>query len=276
MKVAVIIPSRGLMFSKTAEEIVRNTQGVPHQKFFAHKLPIPDCFEWPTIKALKDPDITHLWYVEDDMILPDDILRMMLNEPADVVTCDYPADKKGRGVVFKAKDGQIVFSGLGCTLVKREIMDKLKPPYFRTDIKWHPTNLGTAVMFMAGNPTSKAQPDEYGKQDVNFFMKLHVAEATISLFPLILGQRKLVKLGEAGTNNGAHQIEEWTKVKPNYWNKYMAAFPKEEGSKLKTVRFKDGRQMNVNKVFAAKLISEGKAEALGPSAFILDTNGVEI
>jgi hypothetical protein len=64
-------------------------------------------------------------------------------------------------------------------------MDKLKPPYFRTDIKWHPTNLGTAVMFMAGNPTSKAQPDEYGKQDVNFFMKLHVAEATISLFPLI-------------------------------------------------------------------------------------------
>jgi hypothetical protein len=55
MKVAVIIPSRGLMFSKTAEEIVRNTQGVPHQKFFAHKLPIPDCFEWPTIKALKDP-----------------------------------------------------------------------------------------------------------------------------------------------------------------------------------------------------------------------------
>jgi hypothetical protein len=56
----------------------------------------------------------------------------------------------------------------------------------------------------------------------------------------------------------------------------MAAFPKEEGSKLKTVRFKDGRQMNVNKVFAAKLISEGKAEALGPSALSLDTNGVEI
>jgi hypothetical protein len=62
IKVAVIIPSRGLMFSKTAEEIVRNTQGLPHQKFFSHKLPIPDCFEWPTIKALKDPDITHFWY----------------------------------------------------------------------------------------------------------------------------------------------------------------------------------------------------------------------
>jgi hypothetical protein len=276
MKVAVIIPSRGLMFSKTAEEIVRNTQGVPHQKFFAHKLPIPDCFEWPTIKALKDPDITHLWFIEDDMILPDDILRMMLNEPADVVTCDYPADKKGRGVVFQARDGKVVFGGLGCTLVKREMMDKLKPPYFRTDIRWHPTNLGTAVMFMAGNPTGKAQPDEYGKQDVNFFMKLHVAEATISLFPLKLGQRKLVKLGQAGSNNGAHVVEEWTKLKPDYWLKYISTFPKEEGSKLKTVKFKDGRQMNVNKAFAKKLIAEGKAEALGPTAFILDTNGVEL
>jgi hypothetical protein len=47
----------------------------------------------------------------------------------------------------------------------------------------------------------------------------------------------------------------------------MAAFPKEEGSKLKTVRFKDGRQMNVNKAFAAKLISEGKAERFRPQRF---------
>jgi hypothetical protein len=245
VKVGVIIPSRGLMFSKTAEEIVKNTRGVPHQKFFAHKLPIPDCFEWPTIKALKDPDITHLWFVEDDMILPDDILRMMLNEPADVVTCDYPADNKGRGVVFQARDGKVVFGGLGCTLVSREIMEKLKPPYFRTDIKWHPTNLGTSIMFMAAQGEAKA--DEYGKQDVNFFMKLQEANATISLFPLKLGQRKLIKLGEAGTNDGAHQIEEWTKLKPDFWLKYISKFPKEDGSKLKTVKFKDGRHMNVNK-----------------------------
>jgi hypothetical protein len=274
IKVAVIIPSRGLMFSKTAEEIVRNTQGVPHRKFFAHRLPIPDCFEWPTIKALKDPDISHFWYVEDDMILPDDILRMMLNEEADVVTCDYPADKTGRGVVFQARDGQVVFGGLGCTLVKRKIMDKLKPPYFRTDIKWHPTNLGSAVMLMAAQGEAKA--DEYGKQDVNFFMKLHEAGALISLFPLKLGQRKLVKLGEAGSNDGAHQIEEWTKLKPDFWLKHISKFPKEDGSKLKTVKFKDGRQMNVNKAFAKKLIAEGKAEALGPTAFILDSNGIEL
>lgn len=275
-KIAVIIPSRGLMFSRTAEEIVRNTRDINHKKFFAHGLPIPDCFEVPTQRALEDDEITHIWYVEDDMILLDNLLLALLQEDADVITCDYPADRNGRGVVFKAKDGQIVFGGLGCTLVKREIMDKMKPPYFRTDIKWRPTNLGSAVMFMASNPTSKADPEEYGKQDVNFFMKLHKVNAKISLYPITIGQRKLIKLGKAGTNNGAHQIENWTRVKKSYWKKYMDSMPVEEGSKLKTVRFKNGKTQNVSKEFAKRLVSQGKAEPLGPSAFILDTNGVDI
>ena len=51
VKVAVILPSRGLMFSKTAEEIINNVKGVPHKFFFSHKRPIPECFEIPTEEA---------------------------------------------------------------------------------------------------------------------------------------------------------------------------------------------------------------------------------
>jgi hypothetical protein len=273
IKVAVIIPSRGLMFSRTAEEIVKNTQGVPHQKFFAHKLPIPDCFEWPTIKALKDPTITHLWYVEDDMILPHDLLRIMLNEEADVVTCDYPVNKAGQGAVFTAKDGTVIFGGLGSTLIRRQVMDRLKPHYFRTDVKWKPTNFGTSIMFSAfeGEP----KEDEYGYQDVNFYMKLHQVDATFSLLPIKLGQRKLVALGKPGTNDGAHQIEEWTKLKPNFWLKYISKFPKQPASKLETVVFESGLA-NVSKAHAKKLIAEGLAEPAPKKAFIIDTNGVEL
>jgi hypothetical protein len=207
------------------------------------------------------------------MILPDDILRMMLNEPADVVTCDYPAAKDGRGVVFQAKDQHIIFGGLGCTLVKTSILLRLKPPYFRTDIKWHPTNLGSSVMLTAGQGTPKA--DEYGMQDVNFYMKLHQVNATMSLFPITLGQRKLVKLGEAGTNNGAHQIEEWKKLNKNFWLKHISKFPKQEGTKLQTVVFPNGLA-NVSKAHAAKLVKEGLAELSKPKAFIMDANGVEL
>lgn len=274
-RVAVIIPSRGLIFSRTAEEIVKNTQGVPHKKFFAHGLPIPDCFEAPLREALKDPTFTHVWFVEDDMILPENALRNMLNlMTADVATYDYPVAKTGQGAVFISKDGQVVFGGMGCTLVKREALDKLKLPYFRTDVKWRPSNFGTSVMLTAGQGTPK--PDEYGMQDVNFYMKLREAGATFEVFPDILGQRKLLALGKAGSNDGAHQIEEWTKVKPHWWQKEIAKFPKMPGSKLKTVIFPSGKRMNVSKDFAKKLISDKRAELVKPTGIIIDTNGIEL
>lgn len=263
------------MHSRTAEEIVRNTQGVPHKKFFAHKKPIPDCFEDPLLEALKDPSFTHIWFCEDDMILPDNILKNLLNAmTADVITCDYPVSGAGQGAVFKAKDGQVVFGGLGCTLVKREALDKIKPPYFRTDIKWRPANYGSSIMFSAYKGTPRK--DEYGYQDVNFYMKLRESGATFEVFPDVLGQRKLVALGKVGTNDGAHQIEQWEKVKPNYWLKHISKFPKQPASKLKTVVYPNGTQMNVGKDFAKKLIKEGKVEAIKPSALIIDVNGVEL
>ncbi len=268
VKVGVILPSRGLMFSKTAEEILKNVQGVPHKFFFAHKLPIPDCFEFPTMKALKDPDITHLWFVEDDMILPDDILKRMLNEYADVVTCDYPTTKDGRGAVFQDRAGGLVFAGLGCTLVKREVMDRMEQPYFRTDVRWTPTNHGTFIKLTATK--TKAPKGSYGMQDVNFYMQLHRVGAEFSVYPERLGQRKLVKLGEAGTNDGAHQIEEWTELEPNWWLSYITKLNKEPESKLKTVTFPDGKRMNVSHDHANKLIKNGHAKPIKPRALIID------
>lgn len=262
------------MFSKTAEEIVRNTQGVPHTKFFAHNLPIPDCFELPLLKALQDPSFTHIWFIEDDMILPDDILRNMLNlMTADVATCDYPVAKNGQGAIYMAKDGELIFGGLGCTLVKREVLDKLNAPYFRTDIKWRPTNYGKTVGLTAYE--GKPKGDEYGMQDVNFYMKLHQAGASFELFPQKLGQRKLVRLGRAGTNNGAHETEEWTKLIKNYWPKQIATFPVQPSSKLQTVEFPSGR-MNVSKTHAKNLIKEGRAKAVRQPAVIIDANGLVI
>lgn len=272
---AVIIPSRGLMHSRTAEEIVRNLQGIPHRKFFAHRLPIPECFEFPLTKALKDPSFTHILFLEDDMVLPDNIVKNMLNAmTADVITCDYPAAKDGRGVVFTAKDGQVVFGGLGCTLVKRAALDKVKPPYFRTDIKWRPANLGSSILLTAGK--GEAKSGEYGMQDVNFYMKLRQAGATFEVFPEILGQRKLVKLGEAGTNNGAHDIEEWTKVKPNFWLKHISKFPKQQTGKLRTIVYDDGALMNVSAAHAKKLVKEGRAGLVKPNPLIIDYNEVEL
>lgn len=228
VKIAVILPSRGLIFSKTAEEIIQNLKGIDHKFFFSHKRPIPDCFEIPTIEALEDESITHLWFIEDDMVLKPDTLKSMHELDVAVVTADYPINKDGRGAVFSVGK-EVVFTGTGCLLVKREVFDELKKPYFRTDIRWNAKNYGT---FIKMTKVRTGQIDGYGLHDVNFCMSLYERNIPIHKLEGKLGQRKLIALGKAGSNDGAHQIEEWKKVYKDHLLKQIKKWPVEKTGDL--------------------------------------------
>lgn len=272
IKIAVIFASRGLCFSETADELLQNLQGFDYDIFFSHEQPIPDCFEGPTREALKG-SYTHVWYAEDDMKLPTGILKAMLAADVPVATCDYPVNKKGQGATFKDGEGRVIYSGTGCLLVKRAVFDKISKPYFRTDIRWSATNYGDFIRLMAmrvDNPTLEG----YGLHDVNFGIKLWQAGIPISEIAQI-GQRKLVKLGQAGSNNGAHYIEEWVKVSPNVLLKKFRGMPKQEIGKLVSVKVKDG-ELNVTPEKANKLIESGAAAAIPKQSVSVDLNGVDI
>lgn len=272
-KVAVILPSRGLMFSRTAEEIVRNLRGVNHRVYFAHRKPIPDCFELPVEQALADEDITHLWIVEDDMILPDnllvDMLGAMREKDAQVMTCDYPVTKDGKGAVLKV-GGEVVYCGTGCLLVKREVFDILKPPYFRSDIRWSPLNYGKTVKLQG----SMYGDEGYGLHDVTFGIKLYRAGIQIHEFRR-LGQRKLLEMGKSGTNDGAHKTEEWKKIKPNYQFKKIMGMPLAIGAKgaLVTVDTPTGG-IRVSKKHADNLIKQGLATPIDEKKVMIDDSEV--
>lgn len=203
IKVAIILPSRGLIFSRTAEELLVNLKDYDHKIFFSHRKPIPECFEFPTTNALADKEVTHLWFVEDDMILPPTILKDMLDKDLAVVTVNYPTTKNKDAAVLSVK-GRVVYGGTGCTLVKREVFNELPKPYWRTDIMWKPKNLGETIKFMARR---RQKPDGYGYHDVNFFMNLYKLDIPVHKLDYTIGQRKLIALGKSGSNNGAHQIE---------------------------------------------------------------------
>lgn len=273
MKIAVILPSRGLIFSQTADELLQNLQGFDYDIFFAHGKPIPECFEKPVLEALQSPqNYTHIWFVEDDMVLPEETLSAMLLMDAPVVACDYPVSKTGQGSIFKNKEGQIIFAGTGCLLVKREVFDELKPPYFRTDIRWGAVNYGSFIRMRANYmPTA---PDGYGLHDTNFGMKLWQAGIPISEAGKI-GQRKLVALGKAGSNDGAHQIEEWTKLKPNFLLRKFQKMPVQPLGKLVPVNTVDG-ELLVHPDKARKLIKAGVATKPIKQSVSIDYNGVDI
>lgn len=265
MKIAVILPSRGLIFSRTAEEVLKNVKGIGHKFYFSHKKPIPECFEAPTLEALKDPEVTHLWFVEDDMILTDNTLGDMLAMNVAVVTANYPTTKKGNAAVLSVK-GRIIYGGTGCTLVKREVFDELTPPYWRTDILWKPKNLGDCIRFSA---RKRLKSEGYGYHDVNFFMNLFKLEIPVHKLPYTLGQRKLVALGKAGTNQGAHQIEEWHKVEEDRYFSLIKNLPQEKETGLVEIMTKEGTLL-AKPDHAEKLIKAGLGSKPPKRSVVID------
>lgn len=261
------------MFSRTAEELLANLKGLPHRFFFAHGLPIPDCFESPVQAALSDPDVTHVWMVEDDMILPQNALKTLLAAEVPVATYDYPVSKAGQGVVFRNKKKEVIYCGTGCLLIERKVFDKLEPPYFRTDIRWTALNYGEFIKLLA-TPTTKGI-EGYGLHDVTFGIKLWRANIPISVLYSTLGQRKLKALGKAGSNNGAHKIEDWTKVKKDFMLKQLKKAPPLPHGNLVTVITPTGEVEAT--ASHAKRLQEAGLGILAPSTgVVIDDIGVTL
>lgn len=267
--IAIILPSRGLMFSETADEILQNVRLVQKEGwrtkfYFSHKRPIPECFEKPTNRALLNDDVTHLWFVEDDMKLAPDTLKKLLDTNAAVSTIDYPVNKDGRGSIFKV-DKQVIFCGTGCLLVKREVFDELRSPYFRTDMRWNIKNYGDFLKMTV----NRDQTDGYGLHDVNFCMNLYHLGIPIHAIKGKAGQRKLINLGKAGTNDGAHNIEVWSKIVQGHLLKQVKKWPVEKKGVLTSVMTPTG-EINVTKSHAKTLIDKGKATALPKRKLVVD------
>lgn len=273
MKIAVILPSRGLIFSKTAEEVLNNLKGIPHKIYFSHKRPIPDCFEEPTQKALQDPDVTHLWFVEDDMVLPPDTLKKLLQADANAVTFDYPVTKDGNGAVFYDNGGTVVFCGTGCLLVKRRVFNSIKAPYFTDTIRWTLLNYGEAVK-LTGSYSSEPG---YGTHDITFSLKLWNTGVMIKVIKGKLAQRKLVNLGQPGSNNGQHNIETWKKVVNNKRLKALQALPIAAGAntKLVTVDTPTGG-VTTSRSHAEKLVAQGLGQYPPKRFTIIDDSEVDL
>lgn len=272
IKIGVIFPSRGLAFSQTAEELLNNLDGHLYKIFFSHKKPIPECFEDPTIEALSDPTITHLWFVEDDMILRPDTLNKLLEADANAVTADYPVTKDGRGSVFFDKGKNVVFCGTGCLLIKVGVFKSLKKPYFTDKVRWKMLNYGEQIKL-----TGVYGETGYGTHDITFCIKLWNTGVTVKVIKQKLGQRKLLALGKSGSNDGAHKLEVWRKVVKDARLDALLAQPIAIGakSKLVTVDTPTGG-ITVSRKHAENLVAQGMASYPPKRYTIIDDSEVII
>lgn len=207
-KLAVVIPSRGLMFSKTLEELLQELKGFDYKLFWAHGKSLPQCFNDPTEEALKDPEVFAVLYVEDDMIIPKGILKRMFDRNYPVVALDYPFKNNGDSTMLHDPAGNAIYSGTGFLLIAKALLQALPKPIFRTDLAWDTMIKGSTLVFWP----RKLNKVAYGLHDVNLGITLFANDVPIMPLHKTAGQRKLIKLGDQNTNKGMHQIKEITQV----------------------------------------------------------------
>jgi len=165
-RIAVVLPSRGLMFSEFVESVF--SQPFTYGPFFAHNLPIPDCVEVPCGDALHT-DCTHVLIIEDDVVLPVGATERLLAANVDVASGVYTVKREKEPGRPKPRihGERNEWVPLGCLLVKRHVFEAMERPWFRTDVEW--TRSGS------GGPWTKQRRDPdpekvYGGHDIYFSM----------------------------------------------------------------------------------------------------------
>ena len=207
-KLAVVLPSRGLMFSETLEELLGELEGFNYEIFWSHGRSLPDCFNEPTERALADKEVFAVLYCEDDMIIPKGVLRRMFSAQYPVVALDYPFQQQGDSTVLHDPNGMAFWTGTGFMLVAKPVLQQMEKPIWRTNMTFDPFIDKDTIHFWP----RKLDKIFYGLHDLRFGLLLYSAGMPVKPMDETAGQRKLISLGKTGVNNGAHEIQELTEV----------------------------------------------------------------
>jgi len=194
-----------MVFSKLMESVLQNLKGKEYEIFMQHGISIPNCYNFAMEAVVKSQGITHVWFVEEDHVFPNDTLDRMLAVNVDVVATAYGDRRSEVNLVQYQNNGDVIYSGMGCMLVKREVFDKLESPYFRTvfiELKKDEKGFVTLI------PRSNIHSEGYGGQDIYFCTTLVNSGFKINLLPNSkVGHMMLMETGKDGTNQGKHIIK---------------------------------------------------------------------
>jgi len=199
--IAVILPTRGLVFTEVEQSIASNLKEYNYTVFRSFTLPIPDSENFLVDQALQDPTVQYLLFVEEDTVMPEHGFVNLVKANAPIACIDYGVE----GWSCTARDkttNEILWCGLGCTLVRREVFEAMEKPYFRTD----------KSLLLNDWPEEKwidvPERKRYGGQDIWFCMEARKRGFTITQVEGECKHLRVVRLGLKEINHGLHDIEQ--------------------------------------------------------------------
>ncbi len=196
--IGIVLPTRGLVFTRveSAIEGIRAKHSI--KVYRSDNLPIPLGHASLSEKALAE-GATHIWFVEEDNPPPEDALDKLLAANSDIACIDYGVN--GWGCVTKTPEGEVLWCGLGCTLVKREVFEKVPKPWFRVD-----KTLRLNDWTWQDLPEEYIKTKQYGSLDIWFFTQCRKYGFSITQVEGEVDHLQLISLGKRETNNGLHVI----------------------------------------------------------------------
>lgn len=172
----------------------------------SHALPIPECHQNVAEQGLAT-GADALFFVEEDTIPPSGGLLALLDalQTYHIAAIDYPVwNDSGHWscVCRNQSDGAIRYCGLGCTLVRRELFERLDPPWFRSDMQFQIVRKGNTTEFV-----QRPVAYDYGGQDIYFAWRALEAGMTIGEVPMTAAHARVLEHGKRETNHGCHTIQ---------------------------------------------------------------------
>lgn len=164
----------------------------------------------------------YLFFLEDDNCVPETALVEMMKVMAEegptcgVVPVAYPIGTRGtRWNSIYREDGEVLFCGLGTTLIRRKVFEKLGKPWFDLS-RWYgrvPDGKGGTRLGLINKP----YPPNVGGIDVAFHLRVRdEAGFTIHAVPNMIGGHIRIKKAGAtsgsGINDQPHTIEIWDTI----------------------------------------------------------------
>lgn len=188
-------------FDPTIFGAIREIERTPHPHIWcpAFYLPIPDAHNETARLALADDRVTHLWFVENDHLLPVGVLDAMLALDAPVAAAEYVL-RGGHSCVIRSGRG-VELVGLGCTLVRREVFAQIPHPPFQ---------VGKRQQWNGSGWQERQSPEHAGGQDIFFCQQVRAAGLAIAVLgpEWNVGHLEIMQAGDH-INQGMDWIRCW-------------------------------------------------------------------
>jgi hypothetical protein len=129
---ALALPTNRGLKTKTLESLMRLTAlSQPHILISTKGFNTAENRTWLTVQAI-NANCTHILFVDDDMIYPEDTLEKLLAHDKDIIGGLYKTRYENPEYLIenKREDGTCDALGGGCLLVKTSVFRIIKQPWF--------------------------------------------------------------------------------------------------------------------------------------------------